>query len=144
MTKIFDLLKLTQKNNQCEVLVENVFLILLGNSEDLSTSRFAYVFHITGFARNVDLILTILLKYNFSWISFRRSFICQKFWLTNWNLVHKFNSATLDIFLKIQLDSDSICKYENLKLYHSCEIYLTVHDGNHELDFCDRIPDEKH
>ena len=23
------------------------------------------------------------------------------------------------------------------------EIYLTVHDGNHELAFCDRVPNEK-
>ena len=40
-------------------------------------------------------------------------------------------------------DSGSICKYEKLKLCHSGEIYLTVHDGNHELDFYDRIPNEK-
>ena len=37
-------------------------------------------------------------------------------------------------------DSGSICKYEKLKLWHPCEMYLTVHDGNHEIDFCDRVP----
>ena len=51
--------------------------------------------------------------------------------------------AKLDLFLKIKPDSGSICKFENLKLWQSCEIYLTVHYGNHEIDFCDRVPNEK-
>ena len=45
--------------------------------------------------------------------------------------------------LDIKKDSGSICKFEKLKLCHSCEIYLTVHEGNHELEFCDRAPNEK-
>ena len=60
------------------------------------------------------------------------------------NLVRKFKYAKLDIILKIKPVSDSICKYEKLKLWHSGEIYLMVHDGNHELAFCNRIPNEKH
>ena len=34
----------------------------------------------------------------------------------NSNLVRKFRSAKLDIFLKIKADSGSISKYEKLKL----------------------------
>ena len=49
----------------------------------------------------------------------------------------------VDIFLKIKLDSGSICKYEKLKLWHSCEIYFAGNDGNHEFDLSDRIPNEK-
>ena len=41
-------------------------------------------------------------------------------------------------------DSGSICKYEKLKLWHSCEIYLTIHDEDHEIDFCDKIRNKKH
>ena len=59
------------------------------------------------------------------------------------NLVREFKFAKLDIFLKIKPGSGSICKYEKLKLWHSCEIFLTVHDGIHELDFYDRISSEK-
>ena len=55
----------------------------------------------------------------------------------------EFKFAKLDIFLKIKLGSVSICKYEKLKLWHSREIYLTVHNENHEIDFCDRVPNEK-
>ena len=58
-------------------------------------------------------------------------------------MVPKFRFAKLDIFLKIKPDSGSISKYEKLKLWHSCEIYLTLHDGNQELDFYDRISNEK-
>ena len=47
------------------------------------------------------------------------------------------------IFLKTKSGSPSICRYERLKLWHSCEIYLTVHDGNHELHIFDRVPNEK-
>ena len=61
----------------------------------------------------------------------------------NSNLVREFKFAKLDIFLKIKPDSGSICKYDKLILWHSCEIYLAVHDGNHELDFYDRIWNEK-
>ena len=39
--------------------------------------------------------------------------------------------------------SDSTCKYQKLKLWHSGVIHLTVHDGNNELDFCNGIPNEK-
>ena len=55
----------------------------------------------------------------------------------------KFKFAKLDLLLKIKPYSGSICKYEKLKLWHSYEIYLTVHDGNHEIDFRDRVPNEK-
>ena len=41
----------------------------------------------------------------------------------------------LDKFLKIKPDSGFLCKYEKLKLWHFCVIYLAVHDRNHELDF---------
>ena len=46
----------------------------------------------------------------------------------------EFKFATLEIFLKMKLDTGSICKYEKLKLRNSCEIYLIVHDGNQEPD----------
>ena len=46
----------------------------------------------------------------------------------------------LDNFLKIKPDSGLLCKYETIKLWHFCVIYSTVHDWNHELDFCDRFP----
>ena len=49
----------------------------------------------------------------------------------------------LDNFLKIKPDSDLLYKYETLKLWHFCVIYSTVHDWNHELDFCDRFPNLK-
>ena len=55
----------------------------------------------------------------------------------------EFKFAKQDIFLKIKPDSGSICKFQKLKLWHSCEIYFTVDDGNHEIDFCDRVPNEK-
>ena len=59
----------------------------------------------------------------------------------------KFGSWTefpqLDKPLKIKPDSGFLCKYEKLKLWHFCVIYLTVHDQNHELDFCDRLPNLK-
>ena len=55
----------------------------------------------------------------------------------------KFKFAKIDKFVKIKLDLCSICKYEKLKLSHSCEIYLTVPDRNHELDFHDRTSNEK-
>ena len=55
----------------------------------------------------------------------------------------EFKFAKLDIFLKIKPDLGSIYRYETLKLWHSCEINLTVHDGNHEIDFYDRVPNEK-
>ena len=97
----------------------------------------------TQFARNTDLILTILLKYCFSEIPFARNLICKS-WNVNTNLVGEFKFAKLNIFLKMKPGSGSICKYEKLKLRHFCEIYLTVHDGNHEFDFCDKIRNEKH
>ena len=34
-------------------------------------------------------------------------------------------------------------KYVNLKLLFSCEIYLNVRDVDHELDYCDRILNER-
>ena len=55
----------------------------------------------------------------------------------------EFKFAKLDIFLKIKPDSGSVCKYEKLRLWHSCEIYLTVHDGNHEIYFCDKVQIKK-
>ena len=51
----------------------------------------------------------------------------------------EFKFGKLDIFLKIKPDSGSIWKYEKLKL---CDIYLMVHEGNHEIDFCDRVTNE--
>ena len=58
-------------------------------------------------------------------------------------LEFEFKSAKLNIFLQIKPDSCFICRYEMLKLWHSCEIYLTVHDGNHDIDFCDGVPNKK-
>ena len=55
----------------------------------------------------------------------------------------EFKFATLDIFLKMKPGSGSICRHKMLKLWRSCEIYLMVHDGNHEIDFCDGVPNEK-
>ena len=55
----------------------------------------------------------------------------------------EFKFAKLEVFLKIKPDSDSICKYEKLKLWQSFDIYLMVYHGNHEIDFCDRVPIEK-
>ena len=60
------------------------------------------------------------------------------------NLVPEFKFAKLDLILKIKLASGSICKYEKLKLWQSCKAYLTVHDRNHVLEFCDRIPNYEH
>ena len=97
------------KINWSEVLAVNAPLKLLG---DPITSRFGYVFHIIQFARNVDLVLTILLKYSCPWIPFLSSLICK-----NLNVISN--------------------------LWHSCEIYLTVHYGSHEVDFWDRVPNEK-
>ena len=37
----------------------------------------------------------------------------------------------------------SIHKYVNSELWFSCEIYLNVSDAYHELDYCDRIPNER-
>ena len=48
-----------------EVFVLNSLLKLLGKSQVWITSRLVYVLTITHFARNTDLILTILLKYRF-------------------------------------------------------------------------------
>ena len=45
----------------------------------------------------------------------------------------------LDKFWKIKPGSGFLCKYKTLKLWRFCVIYLTVHDRNHELDFCDRF-----
>ena len=55
----------------------------------------------------------------------------------------EFKFSKLDVFLKIKSASGSICKYEKLKLWHPCDTDLMVHDGNHEIDFCDRVPYEK-
>ena len=38
------------------------------------------------------------------------------------------------MLLKIKEGSGSMCKYKKLQLLHSCEIFLPVHDGNHELE----------
>ena len=69
-----------------ELLVVNALLKLLG---DPINSRFGYVFHITQFARNVDLVLTILLKYIWSWIPFLRSLICKNL-SVNSNLLTRY------------------------------------------------------
>ena len=50
----------------------------------------------------------------------------------------------LDKFLKFKPDSGFLCKYEQLKLWYFCVIYLAVYDWNHELDFCDRFPSLKY
>ena len=83
--------------------------------------------------KKVDLILTILLKYSFSWTPFSRSLICKNLNVFKFGLEFKF--PQVDKFLKIKLDTGSISKYEKLKLWKFCEIYLTVHNGNHETDF---------
>ena len=69
----------------------------------------------TQFARNTDLILTILLKNCFSEIPFGRNLICTS-WNGNTNLVGELELAKLDIFIKMKPDSGSLCKYEKLKL----------------------------
>ena len=57
-------------------------------------------------------------------------------------MVHefKFKFTQLDKFWKIKIDSGFKWKYEKLKLWNFFEIYVTVRDGNHEPNFCDRIP----
>ena len=49
----------------------------------------------------------------------------------------------LDKFLKIKPYPGFLCNYEKLKLWHFCVTYLTVHDRNDELDFCDKFPNLK-
>ena len=56
----------------------------------------------------------------------------------------KFNSwiefaQQLDKLLKIKPGSGFFSKCETLTLWHFCLIYLTVHDRNYELNFCDRL-----
>ena len=76
-----------------EVFVLNSLLKLLGKSQVWITSRLVYVLTITHFARNMDLILTILLKYSFSWlllcmgVKFPKSFCCS-IWIVNSNLLN--------------------------------------------------------
>ena len=43
------------------------------------------------------------------------------------------------IFLFQYSDSGSVCEFKT----YSCEIYLNVDDVDHELDYCDRIPNER-
>ena len=50
--------------------------------------------------------------------------------------------AKLDIFLKTKRTEAPYANWK-IKIMNSCEMYLTVHDGNHELEFCDRVPNEK-
>ena len=76
-------------------------------------SRFGCVYHITQFARNVGLLLTIFLKYSFSWVPFPRSLIFKNLNMCS-SLVREFKFAKLDMFFKIKPDSGSICKYEKL------------------------------
>ena len=65
------------KINWCEVLVANALWNCSVIPKPWIPSRVDYVLLITQFARNVDLILTILLKYSCSWIAFPRSLICK-------------------------------------------------------------------
>ena len=53
---------------------------------------------------------------------------------------YELKFAQLDKFWKIKIDSGFKWKYEKLKLWNLFEIYWIVQDGNHEPDFCDRIP----
>ena len=55
----------------------------------------------------------------------------------------EFNFTKLDVFLKIKPGTGFICKYEKLKLWHACDIYLMVFDWNYKIDLCDRVPIEK-
>ena len=109
------ILLLVLKITWWEVLVVNVLLKLLGISQAMNYFKIWFLFYITQFVRNVGLILTILLKYSFSWILFPRSLIFKNV-NVNSNLVRKFKFAKLDMFLKIKPHSGSICKYNQLKL----------------------------
>ena len=62
-----------------------------------------------------------ILMYSFSWIPVTRNLICQNL-NVNWNLVHEFNFAQLDKFLKIKTEAGSLWNYEKLKLWRFCEI----------------------
>ena len=57
-------------------------------------------------------------------------------------LEFEFKLPKLDMFFKIKPDSCSMYKYDKFKLWHPCEIYLAVHDGNYEFDFYDKISNE--
>ena len=59
-----------------------------------------------------------------------------------WHLVHVFKYVKLDK-TENQSTSGSIYKYVSLNLWFSCKIYLNVGDVDHELHFCDRIPNER-
>ena len=113
------ILLLVLKITWWEVLVVNVLLKLLGISQAMNYFKIWFLFYITQFVRNVGLILTILLKYSLSWIPFPRSVICKNL-NVNSNLVLEFRFPKLDMFLKIKPHSGSICKYDKLKLWHSC------------------------
>ena len=60
----------------------------------------------------------------------------------NINLVCELKFAKLDIFLKFKPGSGSICKYDKLKLWHSCEIHLTMILTCDIFDY-DRISNKK-
>ena len=94
-----------------------------------------YVFHITYRFDTHNII-----KVQFFLNPFSKECTIEK----NSNLLCEFNFAKLDTILKIKPGSDCIYNYEKLKLSQSFEIYVRVHDENHELGFCNRIPNEKH
>ena len=132
LTKTFDLLKLSRKINWCEVLVVNALLKLLGISEDMNYFKVWLRFPYSSVSRKRRFDTHRSLKYSFSSIPFRRSLICKNFFFCVFNFGSWIKFAKLDIFLKTK--PDSMCQYEKLKLWHTCKIYLAVHDAIHEFD----------
>ena len=97
------------------------------------------VFHVNLFAKKTRFDPHNIIKVYLFLNSFFQEFYTQKL---GYKL--KFGSwiefAQLDKSLKTKPD---LCKYEKLKLWHFSIIYLTLHDRNHELGFCDRFPNFK-
>ena len=91
------------------------------------------VLPITQFARNLDLILTIVLKYRFSW---RWEFNVQKPFVLAFGLwIHEFPKNQSGVRFNMQ-----IC---DLKLWFSFEIYFNGGDVDLERGFYDRFPNER-
>ena len=74
-----------------EILVVRFFWNYLAIIKPWIIPRFGYVLHITQFVRNISLILTISVKYSFSWVLFPKSWICKNVNVIS-NLVNKIYS----------------------------------------------------
>ena len=113
-----------------------LFWNCLANPETWNTLRLVQALPITQetkFARNLDFMLTIVLKYSFSW---RWKFNVQKsFILAFGSWIYEFTKNQSGVRFNIQ-----VC---HLKLRFSFEIYFSEGDVDHEPDFCDRFRNER-